>query len=97
MTHGEPRSAASKRAEKALRELLAEGYGAGVVVLSYRKPGARAGDVSFGLASGAKYEEGIHDFVHLASTLRKLADQLDAVVKNPVGSELRGVRLDGRD
>lgn len=96
MSKGEPRSAASQRAEKALRELLGEGYGAGVVVLSYRRPGASAEDVSFGQASAAK-TEALRDFVHLASTLRQLADQLDAVVKDPQGSKLRGVRLDEKE
>lgn len=93
MSKGEPRSAASQRAERALRELLAEGYGAGVVVLSYRRPGASAEEVSFGQACGSKMDA-LRDFVHLASTLRQIADQLDAAVMNPQSSELRGVRLD---
>lgn len=79
-----PRSKANERAERALTELLSESqeHLVGVVMLSYRPPGAGPLDVSYGQASGMR-AGGELDFVMLPIALRQLADQIEAKIKNP--------------
>lgn len=90
-------SPASQRAQKMLTDLFTEpnDYRAGVVVLSYRRPGAGERDVSFGHAALMRTSDGAIDFVLMSKTLRELADQLDAVVSDPkkLAQNLRGVKF----
>ncbi len=76
---------ASLRASAVLAELLSgeNDYRTGLVVLSYRRPGAGESDVSYAHATGMRGEEGAIDFVMMAKVLRQIADQLDGYVKNP--------------
>lgn len=78
-------SPASLRASKVLAELLSgdSDYRTGLVVLSYRRPGAGDRDVSFAHASGMRSADGALDFVLMAKTLRQIADQLDGYVADP--------------
>jgi hypothetical protein len=58
-------------------------FRAGLVVLSYRRPGAGDRQVSFGHATGMRAADGALDLVLMASTLRQIADQLDGLTKDP--------------
>jgi hypothetical protein len=90
-------SPASLRAQRMLTDLFSEenDYRVGVVVLSYRLPGAGEREVSFAHASGMRAADGTLDFVLLAKTLRQIADNLDRVTSDPaeIAQQAKGVRL----
>lgn len=81
----QPLSPAARRSQEMLASVLTQSkeFRAGVVVLSYRRPGASEQEVSFGHSIGLSSEEGARDFVLLAQTLRRIADQLDQLVQHP--------------